>query len=520
MTPDKAWRTIGIVAMVVLAVAVLLIYGRLHWEQIIHAGPLEYREGASLVSTQWLLNGQNPYSAQSLPAATNVYGILFNVCVYPWAWLFGNTFAVHRWVVAALLAGMCVLVYDILRRQGAGRWAAVPAVIVFYAILVSHYAVVARPDYLGMLLFLSCLYVTWRGRFSTPWLAVGMTLAILAFFTKPYFLLAIAIVPAYLFLQTSKLRGVIYFAIGIALSGLASLAIARMFPFYFYCTFTFHRIYTPLEWETWRHQFRDFSILHAGFLALIVAGAVQWLRRGGLSGGRINLAHLEKPLLSGHVDFFAIALLLGFVALMHIGRNLGAYLIYFVQLLSPFVIICGLHWCVRQGMLRVAYGGVALNLLILAIWAPPLPVTSALANDAIDRYLQGSRPVLVGPLLVHRALHGPHEFYSNGYSNYFNAPFVAHPDRYKVQKELYQQAMQRLERRILSQEFEYVFADEWLGSEMGLQGCVARAYRPLVRIDLPVHYALFRDRFRLDEGGFRLTVWAPRARPAVAPAGR
>jgi hypothetical protein len=47
--------------------------------------PLEFREGASQVMTQLLLDGKNPFSLANQPLGMNNYGIVHGVIVLPFA---------------------------------------------------------------------------------------------------------------------------------------------------------------------------------------------------------------------------------------------------------------------------------------------------------------------------------------------------------------------------------------------------------------------------------------------------
>lgn len=58
--------------------------------------PIEYREGASQVITQFLLEARNPFELSNLPLSMTNYGMEYNLIVLPLAALFGNTLIVHR----------------------------------------------------------------------------------------------------------------------------------------------------------------------------------------------------------------------------------------------------------------------------------------------------------------------------------------------------------------------------------------------------------------------------------------
>jgi hypothetical protein len=79
--------------------------------------PVEYREGAILLTTDYILKGLNPYSLANQPLSMNVYGLGFNLVVLPFAAIFGNTLAIHRAIsiIWLFLAGILVSTRLILR---------------------------------------------------------------------------------------------------------------------------------------------------------------------------------------------------------------------------------------------------------------------------------------------------------------------------------------------------------------------------------------------------------------------
>src|SRR5262245_15371318 len=101
------------VTMATLAVEWLFL---MHLRMIVSPAPQAMREGGVVWFTRLLLEGRNPYSLAELPEGANVYGIFYNLVVYPFARLFGNGFAVHRLVSALAIFGACALMYRLLRR--------------------------------------------------------------------------------------------------------------------------------------------------------------------------------------------------------------------------------------------------------------------------------------------------------------------------------------------------------------------------------------------------------------------
>src|SRR6266508_1132602 len=57
---------------------------------------IEFREGTAQVLTKLLLGGENPFVLDNQPLGMNNYGLGYNIVVWPFAVLFGNTLSVHR----------------------------------------------------------------------------------------------------------------------------------------------------------------------------------------------------------------------------------------------------------------------------------------------------------------------------------------------------------------------------------------------------------------------------------------
>jgi hypothetical protein len=164
--------------------------------------PFEYREFASISFTGALLDGINPYAIEHEPYFTNVYGPLYNLLVWPWAALVGNGFQVHRLVSLSSIGAGSALLYFLIRRGRGGGALALCAGVVFFLAQTDDVAGLARPDGLGMFLFLGALAVLVRSPSAGPiTLASGALLVVLAFFTKPYFILAAPIGAAFLLLR-------------------------------------------------------------------------------------------------------------------------------------------------------------------------------------------------------------------------------------------------------------------------------------------------------------------------------
>ena len=139
---------VSVASAAVMGVALVLLHARM----VVSPAAQEMREGAAVWITRLLLEGRNPYALDQLPAATNVYGILYHLTVLPLAMLLGNGFVIHRLVSAVSIVAACALMYRLLRREQADRLIAWVGTILFYGSCLYFVGPLARPDGLGVLL--------------------------------------------------------------------------------------------------------------------------------------------------------------------------------------------------------------------------------------------------------------------------------------------------------------------------------------------------------------------------------
>ena len=172
--------------------------------------PGEYREGAVLLFTDFLIRGVNPLSLANHPLMTNNYGFLYNLVVLPFATVVGNTLAIHRIVSIVFLLASCALIALTLGKAGVAWPFSLASSAIFMAGLLFGVTPLARPDTLGEFFFLLAVLIPWYRKFDSMSLLVSCVASVLAFLAKPYFIFSMAIVSMFLFLFVSKRKGIIY----------------------------------------------------------------------------------------------------------------------------------------------------------------------------------------------------------------------------------------------------------------------------------------------------------------------
>jgi hypothetical protein len=343
------WLPWGFAIALALVLVKLLSF---HSQLIANPFQNEYREGATLLSTAALLAGKNPYALANQPEYTNVYGIVYNLFVYPFARLFGNTLPVHRGVSAGFVMGDCLLLFGIMRWMKIGVLVSVASTLIFYAHLLFYVTPLARPDAMGVFLFLIAIFAPLRFQYSTRSLALSIVSGILAFLVKPYFLLGLIGAIVHTFLFRSRRSGLKYGFFALAALVAALLLMQTIFETYLNNTFLIHANIKILgsSLDFVNQQITVYSQRNLGLIGLIALGVFSWLSRQSawkwdslpLSIPKLRLTPREGPMVHQPPVIGLTLTLLGLNSLVFffsMGRHAGNWLIYMHQLLSPFLIL-------------------------------------------------------------------------------------------------------------------------------------------------------------------------------------
>jgi len=332
-----------IILLLLIAGAVALKLGIYHWQIIANPFPNEYREGAVLLSTDLLLKGGNPYSLSNQPEYTNVYGIIYNLVVAPFAKLFGMSLPVHRMVSGFFILASCGIFFSALRWQKATFFWAISGTLILYSHLLYFTTPLTRPDSLGFCLFLASLLIPWRWQYSNKSLLISSILGVLAFFTKPYFILSVVYLGSYLFLFKSKRKGITQGILALGLWAIALLLINQVFETYLNNTIWIHVNVAAGNFNHAIRQLGSYMQINLGLslilLLLVVYSGIIFFKQPPKAKPKIDLFNLRKPLLNLNInliDFCLVSSLILF--LIKLGQHTGSWLIYAHHLISPFLI--------------------------------------------------------------------------------------------------------------------------------------------------------------------------------------
>jgi len=371
-------------------------------------GAQEAREAAIPLTTGLMLEGKMPYTLETLPEFTNVYGIVYNYAVLPAAKLWGSTFAVHRAASMVFLLAGAALLFALLRRVGVGGGLALTGAVFYYLFNVCSYAIVARPDTLGSVFYLTVVFlVVPKPGGPAPSLArmlASAALGVVAFYTKPYFALALGLAPAALLVTLGWRHALIYAAIAGALL-LASIPLVNhVWPYYLFSIVTSHQ-YSEKEFPGYFwSQFGDFLLLHAGVLIVSAGAVLAWLSQAiGESRQSPRATSARWKLWRPDPWLLCLGLTLGVTSLL-LGRNVGAYRVYYIQLVTPFAIIVAMRAMARvqAGWKTLGLLAFALNACLLLSWErPPWPLDSTTtAWDSWSNFTAGHPWQLLPPRLT------------------------------------------------------------------------------------------------------------------------
>jgi hypothetical protein len=477
--------TEAIIWLAFAAAAVALAYA-LYVTAVVIAlpAPQDYRESAAILDTDGLLRGRNLYAVENQPLYTNMYGIGYPLAVYTLARAAGSTFIVHRAVSVACVIASCALLAMAARRAGVDTRVAFAAAALLYCDLGVRVAsgpqpalpqtILARPDALGLFLFLCATIVPWWTRFSTRGLVVSAACAIAGFFVKPYFVLAAPIVAAYVTLFVHRRRGIV-FGVTTAIAGIALVAAATaVMPCYLANVVTGTRAASAIH--TWGHlawQLRVLVTTHPGEVALLVAAAVTAIRRR-------------------EAEYFTFAAACSLLVLLRLGLYAGNSMIYFHHLLSPFLLMACAAFIAPLPKERRALpiAAILLDLLLIPLSAGAVPNAYASTWSQWRSLLADKRDVYVPPPLAWLAHEHGKPVYDTGLSDSFlySMDSSIYPPK-KVLRAQHQRYVDELADKVRTRRFDLIvlpYAGDVPQFTFLPTDLVARHYRPVGTLEMPI----------------------------------
>ncbi|HMD87743.1 MAG TPA: hypothetical protein VKF38_01145 [Anaerolineaceae bacterium] len=382
--------------------------------------PVEFREGAILLSTNYLLHGINPYSLINQPLGMNVYGIVYNFVVLPFAAIFGNTLAVHRTISIVCLVLTGIIITQWLLLKGTAPEFAISGGFIVFGSLLFNLIPITRPDALGVLLFLSAIFLPEKYKFNSKSLIASSILSMLAFYTKPYFFLSFGIIFSYLFFFISKKKGLFYFLGSLPLFLITAGFVNLICECYFLDTILINLNNTGNNIQFVLMQLLYFIIVYLPIWIIILLIAFYNQSRQVLvpfqifikalrtPGKHLDIFHWNRPFFSFRIDLawfsFAISTL---AIILVLGQNLNNYIVYLFEIMTPFLIIAGFkHLNLKRSISILAIPLVITNLFIISQWVlnPNNPESFQIGWSRLEEIISSSNKILnspaIAPLLI------------------------------------------------------------------------------------------------------------------------
>ncbi|MDO5340867.1 MAG: hypothetical protein Q4F69_00205 [Bacteroidia bacterium] len=332
-----------------LALCAFVVY---YWYIILKPYPIEFREGHSMSSTTLLLNGVKPFTLDTYPEYYNSYGILFNLVVLPFVYLFGNSIVVYR-VINELFYIGAILMILLYRREKKVDVITLVLSLNLYLFFHLNTNVSVRPDGLGVFLYSSVIVMALRNDFSWKYMILVGIMSLLAFYTKTYYFLCWYLVSLGLLFKGCKkmlLSNVLFHV----LFFISLLVVNKIFPLYFYETVFAYGFSGDISSDvsdgyltySISQMLRSLKIV----LPMLILAVIICLRF--VANGRF-FDLFKNPML-----YMLLAVLI--ILVYPLGTNDGAYLTYHAQLMAPVFAIF-----VVENLDSTSRNSVALQMLLL-----------------------------------------------------------------------------------------------------------------------------------------------------------
>ncbi len=475
---ESAFKTI-LIALVFLCFVKLLIY---HFQVISNIFPNEFRESASLLTTDLLLKGGQPYALKNQPEYTNVYGIFYHFVVLSLAQLFGTTLPVHRVVSALFIFASCSVFFAALQWRNVSLIFSLIGTLILYAHLLYFTTPLAKPDSLGFFLFLYSILIPWRFQYSFWSRLVSAVFSILGFLTKPYFVLSLLYLTLYLFSFKSKKSGIEQGALSLFLLIITILVINQKFETYFNNVLWINYYIAGQDFsyvfkQLYAYSQTNFGIIFSLLFCVFLSGAVsqkkcQHFQLKYYKNLKVSFFDLKKPLIQADFDFINFSLFISLlIFLFKFGQHWGSWLIYIHHLISPFLIlisIIALDKQIKKSKNKLIT--ISLNILLifnlLSVSSPQflLPLDYNLKDWSRLRALVSQHQhIFNSPAIASILIEQGKKVYDSGQSQYFALSTkrpdfldsILFPKRNQIQKR-HQEFLQEITEDVKSKKYDLI----------------------------------------------------------------
>ena len=308
---------------------------------------ISYREMVELYRTKLISDGLNIYQLDSYPRSHSIYGFVFNYLVLGICNLFDlqiSLFA-QRIIVGVFIICSSLIVMSIIYIKIKSLILSILGFLLMYATSMNGDMVGAYPNATGVFFFLTSIYIPFRNNYNNQSLLFSLFFSILSFFTKLYFVLGLFYVLTYTFLYVSKKRAIIFSILSILIFLFSLVIVNWIYPNYLNATIfylghnNFNFNYLHLIKQT-----IHYSVLNYGLVVILIMYIVEKLSSSyNIFSKYLIKRIIEFDYLKIKISFNEYCLFLSVIIITaKLGGNVGAYLSYYLQLLSPFLIIFAL----------------------------------------------------------------------------------------------------------------------------------------------------------------------------------
>jgi len=299
---------------------------------------MEYREGVDLYRTILLSEGNNLYSEEALPLSHSQYGFTFNYLSFLLAKILeiDISLTLLRIINTVFTFLTSLLIGYSIYQNSTSLPKSITGSLIIFSSLLNQYMLLALPNTMGMFFFLSSIIYPYYKNFSKPSLLIGTILGAIAFYTKIYYLAGIIFLVPYLWVFVSWRKGLYLSVLVCAIISLSLATSILIFPTYIDNTIILSLNHSKYEIGHLIGQIKYYLKMNWALIIILITSALINVYVKHQNKGVIYyFVHLFKKVGLFYYYLFSCFLLL----VISLGGNKGAFAQYFIELLSPFLII-------------------------------------------------------------------------------------------------------------------------------------------------------------------------------------
>ncbi|MCR5357900.1 MAG: glycosyltransferase family 39 protein [Lachnospiraceae bacterium] len=339
MSRSKFFNIIGILFIVYIVVFIAGMTRSAFTEADV---PNEYQEVTNIQLTDSFLKGVNPYSVsvatdKDSPGLIYEYGPVYSLIVALFARIIPVDIISLHYAVSLIAMLAAAVIATVLMHENAGGILPAAAAFLFIINCTWRYGYVnAVPDALALMLSILVLFVETRRPFKLKELTEAV-LIVLIFYTKVYFVFAA--LPLFIYkLIKDKKAALRFFLFGAVIMGLGFIILNMTCPLLF--TYMIYYIAGPIGasktgssggsgWSYEILQLKSLAGIYIVMFIVTVLGMIYAFKKKADEKNDLKL-------------LLMINIIAAVPALIVLGKNDGAWLSYYLQLIMPYIIMFSL----------------------------------------------------------------------------------------------------------------------------------------------------------------------------------